>query len=207
MTAGPKIIITGSGRAGTSMLVQLLTRLGFDTGFEPYKEKYNPLIRCGCETGRKYDGTPIEWYEQAKSDPRILKSPKYAAALKYILHTGAMTIEHVIIPVRDLHDSAVSRVNAGLGGWPVEGNDPLEIEEGLAWVLGKAIEACVIYRVPFTLMRFPDFVGHKQYCYDCLCRIFPLEWGTFSDVYDELADPSMIQTVRRPRNGSYSLPL
>jgi len=50
-----KIIITGPGRSGTTFLVQLLTRLHFDTGWEPYREPYFNAQRAGCEIKLDFD--------------------------------------------------------------------------------------------------------------------------------------------------------
>ena len=58
------VMISGTGRAGTSFLVQLLTNLGLDTGVTPEKMKLDENARAGLE------------YDIRKADaPYIVKSP------------------------------------------------------------------------------------------------------------------------------------
>ena len=48
-----KLVITGTGRAGTTFLVQLLTELGLDTGYAPGggSEDYYEHCSAGMEQG------------------------------------------------------------------------------------------------------------------------------------------------------------
>jgi hypothetical protein len=45
------VIIAGTGRAGTTFLVELFTELGIETGFskEDYKTKIDPVSHSGLE--------------------------------------------------------------------------------------------------------------------------------------------------------------
>ena len=65
------IIIAGTGRAGTTFLVQLFTELGLDTGFskEDFLTKIDPISHGGLE--RSLDDAN---YEKL---PRVIKSPFY----------------------------------------------------------------------------------------------------------------------------------
>ncbi len=49
-----KVIITGTGRAGTTFLVQLLTELGLDTGYtrRTWSRDYFEHCDAGLEFGR-----------------------------------------------------------------------------------------------------------------------------------------------------------
>jgi len=60
------VVISGTGRAGTTFLVALLTNLGFDTGF-PEKE----IERLKSETAR----AGLEHYIREEGSPYIIKSP------------------------------------------------------------------------------------------------------------------------------------
>ena len=100
----PKIVITGTGRAGTTLLVQVLTDLGLDTGFAA-DARIDEHASAGLETG-------IE----APDAPRIVKNPNLSRRLGELLDAGKVEIEHVIIPIRDLDIAAASRVrNTGYG--------------------------------------------------------------------------------------------
>ena len=96
----PKIVITGTGRSGTTLLVQILTDLGLDTGFTS-ETPIDETTHAGLET--RLD---------SPSAPRIVKSPNLSRRLDAIIATGDVTVEHVIIPMRDLAVASASRVRA-----------------------------------------------------------------------------------------------
>jgi hypothetical protein len=202
------IFITGPGRSGTSFLVQLLTRLDFDTGYVPYGESYHEEIRAGCEAGPETDiienETPIGIKRAFENAPRIIKGPAWAYLLKYLHRNQLVKIEHVVMPLRDLTDSARSRLDSGLDflmdkefikvpGEPIE-----EIQENvLALLVGKVLEACYIYHIPLTLMRFPRLVQDEEYCYKKIGEFDgAINRDRFGEVFRELANPSQIKWSR-----------
>ena len=169
------VFITGPGRSGTSFLVQLFTRLGFDTGYLPYDEGYDPKVRAGCETGPESD-VVLESPEVIKlafeNGPRIIKGPVWAYLLKYFVRHDLVQVEHVFMPLRDLTESAHSRLDAGLDFMldkeyiELPGSPLPEAQENvLAMLVGKVLEACYLYQIPLTMMRFPRLVQDEEYCY------------------------------------------
>jgi hypothetical protein len=193
-----KIIITGPGRSGTSFLVQLLTRLGFDTGFQPGQEGYSEATRAGCEhrltvsiAGGYIDREAID------NAPRILKSPAWSLALKGFVQYGGMEVDHVFIPVRDLDMAAASRLDAGLD-WMVMQTDDLEAKRQdqasvIAMVLGRAVEACEVCDIPYTIMHFPRLVKDAAYCRKKLGEGLDMEGKDFENVFAELANPAQVK--------------
>ncbi len=100
-----KIVITGTGRAGTTLLVAMLTDLGMDTGYRP-----------GIEAKRSGG---LEGDIERPDAPRVVKAPTLSLGLREVLDRGNVRVEHVIIPVRDLDIAAASRVRvAGYGRNP-----------------------------------------------------------------------------------------
>lgn len=93
------VVISGTGRAGTSFLVELLTNLGLDTGFRPDNlEQYkNKLARAGLERDLR-----------EPSAPYIIKSPLFRMHADEVLGRDDITIDHVFIPMRDLAAAAES---------------------------------------------------------------------------------------------------
>lgn len=89
--------------------------------------------------------------------------------------------------------SARSRLNAGLK-WLIETDSLNDQESALAWVLGKAVDACVVHKIPLTIMRFPELIEDEQYCYNRLNPIFKIDRKKFSKVFKELANPKQIKT-------------
>ena len=65
----PHIVITGTGRAGTTFLMHLLTELGLETGFSP--ETLSQNISQDSNSGLEW---PNEDFLSGKA-PRVFKSP------------------------------------------------------------------------------------------------------------------------------------
>ena len=197
-----KIIITGPGRSGTTFLVQLLTRLGFDTGFEPYNEEgYRENLRAGLEWPLL---AQIDFSKQSPDEirtaidkaPRILKGPDWSLIIKRLLMDNLIQVDSIILPVRDLETAARSRLAVGLDWMVMEGGDDeariVDQANVSAMALGRAIETCLLYSIPCVLMTFPLLVQSARYCYDKLEQAFPLSWGSFIERYDALANPKQI---------------
>ena len=96
MSAQSHVLISGTGRAGTTFLVQPLTELGFDTGNGHYFEN--------CRAG-------LEHVVLDENAPFIVRSHIYAMRSKILLKTRIKIIKHLIIPIRDLYFAAESRRN------------------------------------------------------------------------------------------------
>ena len=92
------IIISGTGRAGTTFLVQLFTVLGLDTGFTDTTS----AVFQNCNAG-------MEWDIRHPEAPYIIKSPWLCDYLDDLLQDGNIVIDQVIIPIRDLYAAAESR--------------------------------------------------------------------------------------------------
>jgi hypothetical protein len=194
------ILITGPGRSGTTFLVQLLTRLGEDTGYTPYQEAYEPLIRAGCEKRITLDWTrPDEELRAMLAEkPRILKTPEWSFILKPLLDRRLVDLERVILPIRDLEQAAKSRLFTGLP-WHAIMHEDGEIqvhdqEAVLALAVGRVVEACVLYDVPLTLMHFPRLIQDAEYCYDQLKgNDMTFGWQHFRAEHERLANPEQVR--------------
>ncbi len=197
-----KIIITGPGRSGTTFLVQLLTRLGFDTGFEPYSEVgYRADLRAGLEWPIL---DQIDFSKQSHDEmrtaidetPRILKGPDWSMVIKSLLAHDLIQIDHIILPVRDLEATARSRLDVGLD-WMIQANGDHEATvmdqaNVSAMALGKVIEASLLYSIPCILMAFPLLVQSARYCYDKLAGAIDIPWADFGNEYEALAAPEQV---------------
>ena len=192
MTSNGHVIITGPGRAGSTFIVQMLTRLGYDTGFKPYKEPVQAEWRAGCEQVVEGEYSDREMQERLDKLPHIVKSPSWAIPLKPLVGLGMLQVEHLIVPIRDLRLSALSRLDAGLH-WMTTG-DPLDQEHVLAMVLGKVVEVAVLFEIPCTMIKFPALVTDADYCYQKLLRPFPdLPRKRFKREFKKLARPEQIK--------------
>ena len=203
-----RLIITGSGRSGTSFLVKLLTELDYPTGFKKEGDDYtrtrgdkddgyefSDSIRAGMEYPVDIEGTVGELKEQAQIFPQILKSPHYSVVLKFLLQHEIMNVGHILMPVRDLEEVAASRQQEGLQWIFPDSVEGLTLRaHGNAIAVGRTVEACMLFDVPLSLMHFPHLITNKDYCFEGLQNILgDIHEERFSDTFDALADPSRIQ--------------
>jgi hypothetical protein len=193
-----KVIVTGPGRSGTSVLMKLLTHLGFDTGFgldddvDPrtgagFEEAPNIvddyLTFVGVQDGLKiFKGDPEQWRRMYASRGRILKGPPYAVYLKTIAQAGHLKVEHLIVPVRDLNETTKSRLRVGLK-WMADDYYSQLIVHHVA--LAKCVEAAVLLNIPITFMAYPRFCEEICYCHERLSRVFDLPID-FPEVFNEV---------------------
>ncbi len=163
-----KIVIAGTGRAGTTLLVQVLTDLGLDTGFDrsaPIDQK----VHAGLER------SPI-----GPSAPWIVKSPQLSRTLGQLLDDGVVRVDHVIIPIRDLDVAAASRVrNTNYGsdlhtwGGLLGTNRATRQQDALALMLADLLFAIVRHDIDHTLLLFPRFTADFAYTYEKLSFLAP----------------------------------
>ena len=164
----PRIVITGTGRAGTTLLVQVLTDLGFDTGFTP-DAPIDETTHAGLET--RLD---------SPTAPRIVKSPNLSRRLDDILTAGTAAVEHVIIPIRDLDVAAASRVRATKYGSNLHAMGGLfgttratKQRETLAVLNYQLMFTLAKHDIPHTLLLFPRFASDGEYLYEHLSFLDP----------------------------------
>ncbi len=69
-----KILITGTGRSGTTFLIKLFTHLGFDTGF--HKNNFSKFIYTNCNADME---------REIKENYQVLKSPFFIEKMEDIL--------------------------------------------------------------------------------------------------------------------------
>lgn len=176
------IIITGTGRAGTTFLIELINEMGEDCG--PIKKEKNDFEK-EKRAGKEWRLYNLEDFDRS---PRVLKSPSYVHWLK----KAHDKIEHLIVPVRDLGVVVKSRVGEHLF---LEGpRDSKSQEKEAAYMLGLVVEAMVIKDIPTTFAKFPKMVESYDYLWNKLSPIFPSwELEDFKKAFKMLAEPEMIK--------------
>lgn len=162
----PPILISGTGRSGTTLLVQYFTALGFETGFtlEEARSRVDGISRGGLET--PLDSTPF---------PYVAKSPFYTGSLARKLDQEEFPVQCCIIPVRDLFAAAESRRQVSAraeavsrdarhpGGlaFGAQGN-PARQEARLAQQFYKLVQTLVAHHIPIHFLSFPAFARDPE---------------------------------------------
>lgn len=164
-----KILITGTGRAGTTFLVQLFTALGFDTGYdlEQATADIDPISQAGLE---RLDAGP--------QSPYVVKSPIYADLLPPLLADGTIRLRAVILPMRDLTAAAQSRIRVTQAAIAAGGSletehpggmwltrQPEEQEAKLAIQFYKIMQVLTQFGVTPTILEFPRLAQDDAYLY------------------------------------------
>ena len=191
------ILISGTGRAGTTFLVRLLGVLGEDTGFGNPEKDVDPISHAGLEV----DLLTIPM-------PRVVKSPFACEKLAVALERKLYRIDHCFVPMRDLFCAAESRrrisrihgdsrSNKVLGGiWDTD--KPEEQENVLAHKLHHLMLTLARYKIPLTLLVFPRLVSDSEYLWKCLSPVFPkIRKSDFSLAFDNLARPEWVHKPER----------
>jgi hypothetical protein len=174
-----KILITGTGRCGTTFLIKLFSFLGFDTGFD--RTNYKNFISANCNSGmeRLYNE---KFY--------ILKNPNFLVNINSILQDKSVKIKSVIIPMREIKKSAVSRVNHknNAGGLLGAVDEKSQIRF-FNHMISNYIYFMTKYDINTIFIDFEKMVNDKSYLFDKIKNILDeknIEFEQFSNIYDEV---------------------
>lgn len=184
-------IISGTGRAGTTFLVQLLTELGLDTGFPNAHAQIYPNANAGMELDIRDPNAPY-----------IIKSPWLCDYLDEVLEGGEVVVDHAIIPMRDLYSAAQSRrnvtsqadpslVNTPGGLWHTK--EPGNQETILALQLYELAHTLAKHDVPLVLLLFPRFITDPDYLYQRIRFVLgDINYDTFLKAFQVISQPELV---------------
>ena len=175
-----KILITGTGRCGTTFLIKLFTWLNFDTGYNI--DNYKNYIHDNCNSGmeRKYNEN---FY--------ILKNPCFMINIEYILKDTSVNIKKIIIPIRDYELTANSRVkhdkNPG-GLW----NAKDKTSQILFYrrIMSEYLYITTKYNVETIFIDFDKMINNKEYLFNKHKIILDekcVDFNLFCKIYDDVS--------------------
>lgn len=194
-----KILISGTGRAGTTMLVQLFTALGFNTGYdlETATSDIDPISKAGLE---RLDAGP--------NSPYVIKSPIYADLLLPLLADQTIRLRAVILPMRDLTAAAQSRIRVtqeALAAGATEETEhpggmwltrtPAQQEAKLAIQFYKIMQILTAFGITPITMDFPRLARNEAYLHDQLeplLRQHGVSRLEFRDAFARVVQPDRI---------------
>lgn len=184
------LVISGPGRAGTTLLVQILDRLGFDTGADQLE--YFDHANAGLEA----EFVPGE-------APYVVKKPDLIFTLTADLQAGTVTstdIDWLVIPLRDLDQATASRLAVtGRTGDP-EGaltgtKRPRSQREALAVGVYSLLLASAAYEIPTLLLDYPRFALDPAYAYRRLQpALGQVTEAQFAAAHEQTVDPTRIHS-------------
>ena len=204
------LLISGTGRSGTSFLVRYLTGLGLDTTLSRHGAgaAWDPHANAGLEELPAIDHA--NW-------PYVVKTPWLHQLIDQLLADQRIGLDAVIIPIRPLMQAAASRVilelralhaaNPWLAaneqpwteGWATAGGcliplEPIDQARLLAVGFFHLVERLVRAGVPLVFLAFPRFVEDADYLFANLSRLLPgVDAATARAVHGRLADPALVR--------------
>lgn len=172
------LLITGTGRAGTSFLVRYLTALGLDTHLARHGDAaaWDEAAHAGLED--------MPAARDHASLPYVIKSPWLAFEPEAIGED--LALDAVIVPVRRLEDAAASRIVierqamaraqpwiaasgtdwhhwGGAPGGVVYSLEPMDQARLLAVAFHRIVHFALERDVPLILLAFPRMVEDADY--------------------------------------------
>ncbi len=186
-----KVIVTGTGRAGTTFLMQLFTELGLDTGYTSrnWREHYY-----------EYSSAGLEGDLEGEDGPYIVKNPAFCETLPAILARQRVSIDLAFVPVRRLEDATLSRVRVGGGFGKVPGgmvgtDDPARQKSVLAENFHLLVETLVAHDIPHVFLHFPRFANDAAYAWEKLRPILgQTSRAQFDAAFARVARPDLIHS-------------
>ena len=197
------VVITGTGRTGTTFLVQLLTHLGLDTGCTPEEvASIHPIARAG-----------LEWNVLREPNaPYIIKSPNFTTYAEEVFARGDIRIDHVFVPMRDLRAAAESRRRVvkdtqaqaaaqGLAaprpsqviGGLLHTDDPAQQEIILLQMLYMLLLALSKHHIPMTVLNYPLLTQDSAYLYEKLKPLVSaIPQARFDEVFRATVRPQWV---------------
>jgi hypothetical protein len=196
------VIISGTGRAGTTFLVQLLGRLGMETGV-------GSAVVTGVDQTAK---AGLECDIRRRDAPYVVKAPHLCNTLDEVLAHGDVFVDHALVPVRDLYSAAESRRDVVrrsgsrlppqlLAGGLFGTDDPAAQEAALAVRLYQLIQTLAKHDVPTILLYFPRLVEDPEYLCGKLRPVLPsgMEYAVFLEAFREVSKPELVHRFPEPR--------
>jgi len=190
MTSRHHTLITGTGRAGTTFLVELLTHLGLDTGWT-----VDTLPRGKDRLGR----AGLEHDIREEHSPYVVKSPWFCDYAEEVLRRNDICIDHIFIPVRDLNAAAesrrfVSETGSEAGGlWHTSSGTPGVQETILLKQIYHLLFALSETHVPVTLLRYPLLTRDGPYLFQKLRPVLGnMELEYFLTTFNRVVRPELV---------------
>jgi len=202
------LLISGVGRSGTTFLVQLLTQLGFDTGYSDLTTH----VFQNCHAGMEHD-------IHNEKAPYVIKNPGLCMYLDSFMENAGQNviIDHLLVPVRDIYSAAESRRDVtrrtdpavypqGAPGGLWLTSDPTQQETMLQSMLYELIYGAARWEIPLTLLHFPRIVRDAPYLYRNLSPILKgMSYEEFNTGFSAVAKPQLVhQFSPAPQDGERS---
>jgi hypothetical protein len=211
------LLISGTGRAGTSFLVRYLAGMGLETHLDIHGDG-----QWFEEANAGFEDLPI--LEPHNRLPYVIKSPWLCEFVDSALENAALRLDAVIIPVRDLTEAAASRVVLELQSihktqpvmselnhtWQTWGQtpggvvfslNPIDQARLLAVWFHRLVERLTKAEIPMAFLSFPRLAEDPDYLFEKLRAFLPAAATAerARAVHGSIADATKVRVSRELR--------
>lgn len=202
------LLIAGTGRAGTTFLVQYLAECGLDTHLarQPHPG-YDEDANAGLE----------DLLPDNPDAPYVVKSPWLYEYVERLLADRSVVVDAVIVPMRSIVEAATSRsineLRARYGsptlpddckqweswgttpGGTVYSLNPIDQARLLALGFHELLHALVKRDIPVVLLDFPRFVDDPNYLHEALQPVLgsKVDRASALRAHERIAVPSKVR--------------
>lgn len=201
------VVVTGTGRAGTSFIVQYLDANGIDTHL-----RRNPAAELDPHANAGLEDFPVPG--ALDELPYVIKSP-WLAYNPEAWVPASFVVDALIVPVRRLADAARSRVAlerramhekapwmrtlsaefdhwAGVPGGMVYELSEMDQARHLAVGFHRVVEYALEQDIPLIFLQFPRLVQDGEYLFQKLSSVFDLDRGHALKAHARIARPTLV---------------
>jgi hypothetical protein len=174
-----KVVIGGTGRAGTTFLMKVLTHLGLNTGFTV--DELDNHIHPETLGGLEVMGTKRE------EEAYFIKNPHYSFQIPRLVNQ--YEIDFAILCIRDLHYATMSRVNNGSksGGLWMASDFESQKNHNLKAVY-QFIYDCSVYCIPVKIINFQSLILGKDCAVSTIMEITGLSKKDVRETIKQVKD-------------------
>lgn len=203
MSGRSHVIIATTGATGSTLLMEILTGLGLDTGF---KLEEGPATRMECRIRGRDAKPPF---------PYIIKEAKICRDLPERIKRWGWTIDHVYALSRTpmilaSAEDRLSRVRCGVKPpkyTDIEDRDTLvEVRRKVSTYnvrIEKKFLSLIAHLsssdIPHTLISYPDYADDSEFCYkklSFLMQKFNITYEQFKSVFDRLVNETLVEEAK-----------
>lgn len=167
-----------------------MTNLGLDTGFD--RDTARAIVETEGRAGLELD-------VRKKRCPYVVKSPHFCDYAPEVLQNQEISIDRVLIPIRDLEAAAesrryVTRLNSTKGGlWHTDSLEPGAQERALLSQMYKLVLALSDRHIPVTFIRYPRLIKDPSYLFKKLAPILQdITLDTFLEAFNATVRPELV---------------
>eukprot|EP00963_Diacronema_lutheri_P011015 scaffold1301_cov363-Pavlova_lutheri.AAC.1 len=209
-------IISGTGRAGTTFLVALLTLCGAPTGFDEKvvnKTVYGTAAHAGLEVAPTIHNGVIVCTQNPRCE--IFKQPGLADENRVVQWINATNLHTVIVPLRRMEDAARSREfqtkhhDPHRGGFTHANSVPSQISyfehsvTYLMWQLSRHLH------IETIILSYPEHVLDWRYSYAKLLPVlnrYDITMELFKTMHAHLSRKSFVHSFSAVGGANVSQP-